>query len=578
MSNRRFMLFFLTGIVVLGAAQWGLSWRARAVASADTRRVLCTLPASEVDTIELREDGTNVVRLVRQPSGDWRIVRPFGALADSAPVAQLLDVLTLQPIEDMRSEVDLAEMHENLADFGLARPRFEVSLARGERAACVGFGSTTASGTEVYARTEGLKNVFTLSTELFNALPRGVDAFRVRTVLGCARDEIAELDVRVPDRPAIRLVRRAEGWTVNLPVPGPADEMAVSAFADQLAAARVAAFELPTAARPAVSADGALAAGDLVPYGLAAGEGAFLTVRSSSGAAEQIVFGKPAGTNFVWALVRNGTAVVKLDAALAETCRGASFRDTRVFPLAEGEKVRSISLTAGDSVYVLAMNDEGVWRLEAPVVAPADPTAAAALAERVLRLRQDDLPPQDGARPDSVRVAVSTSVTNRSGVIVADSMIGKRAALADLRAKTLLVLDPGSVRRLSVRGRNAAETTVRLDVERATWLLERTGAPADGGRRVRPDGVKTLLAALTRVEATRVETVAATADDLRRCGLDDPELIVAVDVDAADAVRRNVLLGADAPGGGRYATVGGADAVFIVSKRTVADLSVPLTE
>ena len=51
-----------------------------------------------------------------------------------------------------------------------------------------------------------------------------------------------------------------------------------------------------------------------------------------------------------------------------------------------------------------------------------------------------------------------------------------------------------------------------------------------------------------------------------------------VDVDAADAVRQNILIGGSAPGGGRYATVGGADAVFVISRRTATDFTTPLAE
>jgi len=43
-------------------------------------------------------------------------------------------------------------------------------------------------------------------------------------------------------------------------------------------------------------------------------------------------------------------------------------------------------------------------------------------------------------------------------------------------------------------------------------------------------------------------------------------------------VRQNVLIGGTAPGGGRYATVGGADAVFVISRRTAADFTTPLAE
>ena len=118
---------------------------------------------------------------------------------------------------------------------------------------------------------------------------------------------------------------------------------------------------------------------------------------------------------------------------------------------------------------------------------------------------------------------------------------------------------------------------MRLNAERGAWDLVRGEGGADA-RRVNDAAVKALLSALARVEATGVETLAATADDLRRCGLDKPAVTLAVDVDAADAVRQNVLVGGTAPGGGRYATVGGADAVFVISRRTAADFTAPLAE
>ena len=92
------------------------------------------------------------------------------------------------------------------------------------------------------------------------------------------------------------------------------------------------------------------------------------------------------------------------------------------------------------------------------------------------------------------------------------------------------------------------------------------------------EAVKALLSALARVEATGVEALAPSEDDRRRCGLDKPAFVLAVDVDAADAVRQNILIGGNAPGGCRYATVGGADAVFVISRRTATDFTTPLAE
>ena len=576
MSNRRPILFFVVGIVLIGGLLMWLDMRARQTVPDAREGVLCEFLPERVDACYVRRAGQDEVELARGADGVWRVVRPFAVVADGATVARLVDALTLVPVTDMRSEGELLELNETLADFGVGTNAFSVALGAGGRQAVVTFGTASPSGTEVYAHVEGSRSICALPRDAFDRIPRDVDDFRKRGVLDCPRDEIAGLDIRVPDKPAVRLARADGGWSILSPAAAPADGAAVGALVDCLAAAQIAAFEIPSRRHPSVPSGG-IRADDLVSYGLDAGLS--VTVRGAADHTEQIVFGRSAGTNLVWALVRNGTAVVSVDAALAERCRadGASLRDTRVFPFAEGETVTSVSFTAGPAVYVLAQDSNSVWRIEAPVVAPADQPKVAAFMERLLRLRQTDVSDEGRAGDERVLVSVSTTVTNRPGLAVSVELLGGKAAFADLRSKTLLAIDPATVRRLSVRAESGAETAVRLNVERGAWDLVR-GEGASDARRVNDEAVKALLSALARVEATGVETLAATADDLRRCGLDKPAFVLAVDVDAADAVRQNVLIGGSAPGGGRYATVGGADAVFVISRRTATDFTTPLAE
>ena len=576
MSNRRAMLFFIVGILLMGGMLLWLELRSRRVAPDARADVLCALSPAHVNACFVRNAGRDEVELARGEDGLWRIVQPFSVAADAAAVARLVDALTLVPVTDMRSEEELLELDETLEDFGIGPSSFTVSLGVGPRRVDVVFGNVAPSGAEVYAHVEGTRSVCALPRAAFDRIPRGVDDFRERGVLACPRDEISGIDIRVPDKPAVRLARTDGGWSILSPAATPADGDAVGALVDCLAAAQVEAFEIPSRTRP-MAPSGGIKTDDLVQYGLDAGLS--VTVRGAADYTEQIVFGRSAGTNLVWALVRNGTAVVSVDAALAERCRadGASLRDTRVFPFAEGETVTSVSLTAGPAVYVLAQDSNSVWRIEAPVVAPADQTKVVEFMERLLRLRQSDVSDEGRAGDERVLVSVSTTVTNRPGLAVSAELLGGKAALADLRSKTLLALDPATVRRLSVRAESGVETSVRLNVERGAWDLVRGEGSADA-RRVNDGAVKALLSALARVEAAGVETLAATADDLRRCGLDKPAFVLAVDVDAADAVRQNVLIGGTAPGGGRYATVGGADAVFVISRRTAADFTAPLAE
>jgi len=580
MSNWRFILFFLVGIAACAAGLWGLSARERVVASDATRRVLCPVDPDTVDAVAVSARGGMRISLERR-SGAWRIVEPFPAAADPAPVAQLLDMLTLTPIDDMRTEDELTQLNETFSDFGLNPPRATVSLAAAGVTNVIHLGAATASGKEVYARVEDVRNVFSLPAETFAAVPADIDSFRPRALLACPRDEIAGLEFRMPDAAFVKLVREGSTWRMTAPLAAAADAAAVSALADRLAAARVADFTLPSAAQPpphGTTPDGTLPAAALVPYGLSVDAALSVTVRAMDGSVETVLFGGAAGTNRVWALAQNGKAVVSVDAALAELCRAheAAFRDTRIFSFKKDETVKSVSLTADSLVYVLGRDTNGVWRIDAPVVAPADQALAASLAEKILALKQNDLSAKDDGNTSGaeILVAVETSVASYPAIAVPSAYFGEGLSFADLRSKTLLALEPGTVRRLSTKRDSGEALAVVYDTARAVWNLE---TPVEG-RRSSPSAIKAVLTALVRVEAERVETVAATPEDFKRCGLDAPACIVTVDIESAEAARRNILLGGPAPGGGRYATVGGADAVFVISKQTAAALMTDLTE
>ena len=580
MSNWRFILFFLVGIAACAAGLWGLSVRARVVATDATRSVLCPVEPDSVDTVAVSAHGGARMALKRK-SGTWRIVEPFQAAADPAPVAQLLDMLTLTPIDDMRTEDELRQLNESLADFGLNPPRATVSLAVGGATNVVHFGAATASGKELYARVEGVRNVFTLSAAAFAAVPTDVDAFRPRALIACPPDEIAGLEFRVPDAAFVKLVRDGTAWRMTAPLAAAADAAAVSTLAERLASARIADFTLPSAAQPpphGTTPDGTLPAAALVPYGLSTDAALSVTVRAMDGTVETILFGGAAGTNRVWALAQNGKTVVSVDAALAELCRAheAAFRDTRIFSFKKDESIKSVSLTADSLVYVLGRGTNGAWRIDAPVVAPADQALAAALAEKILALKQNDLASRAAEkRPGSeILVAVETTAASYPAIAVPAACFGDGFSFADLRSKTLLTLEPETVRRLSVKKETGDAHAVVYDTARAVWNLEK---PVEG-RQPSQAAIKAVLTALARVEAVNVETVAATPADFKRCGLDTPACVVAVDVEAPGAARRNILLGGAASGGGRYATVGGADAVFVISKQTAAALTAELVE
>ena len=107
MNNRRSILFFAVGILLLGGLLLWLGLRSQNVAPAVRAGVLCELPPERVDACFVRRAGQDEVELARGEDGLWRIVRPFAVTADAAAVARLVDALTLVPVSDMRSEEEL---------------------------------------------------------------------------------------------------------------------------------------------------------------------------------------------------------------------------------------------------------------------------------------------------------------------------------------------------------------------------------------------------------------------------------------------------------------------------------------
>lgn len=587
MSNRRFIVFFLAGTAVLGAALWMMETHYGARGTEDRRRTLCELDPAEAEAVEVAGESGRV-RLERVQGGGWRVAYPFAAAADTAAVMRLLDAVALTPYGDVRTDAELKELRESLADYGLEPGKTKISVTAGARRAEVTLGKATAGGGEVYARVEGLKNVFTAPRAVAEAVPANVDGYRARNLMATTRDMAAGIEVRTAGEPAVRLERAGGEWRLAAPAPGPAERAVVMGLLANLLEAKIAEFALPAAGNmpPSGTAEnGMLPAAALAPYGLTKDAGTTVTVRTESGGAETVTFGAAAGEGLTWALARNGTAVVKVAEEVAARCRvgGETLRDTRVFPVAADEAIEAVTLSDGELVYVLARGKDGKWRLDSPVSAPADQKKALAVVERVVRLkrkdaRPDDVPAEYAGGERAVRAAVKTAAASYPAVTVWAKTAPELAGnFADLRSKTMLELAPGTARRLAVKGPGEREEAVTFDAERRAWSIERAGGGgAEAPRRVAEGTVAKKLKLLEKVEARSVRTVAASPETFRECGLDKPGWTVTAD--AEGPVRLNVLVGKQASADSFWATVGGADAVFEVARETVELLAAPMTE
>ena len=114
---------------------------------------------------------------------------------------------------------------------------------------------------------------------------------------------------------------------------------------------------------------------------------------------------------------------------------------------------------------------------------------------------------------------------------------------------------------------------VVYDREKRRWNREVSGAIAPG--EVDAKAVERLLSAINPLKADRIVTLKVNAEDEVKYGLDKPLLKIAIDQDSENSLRRNIIIGGQAKGG-RYATVGSSDAIFVIPTATVRKLSTAL--
>jgi len=202
--------------------------------------------------------------------------------------------------------------------------------------------------------------------------------------------------------------------------------------------------------------------------------------------------------------------------------------------------------------------------MELPVVAKADAKLVNDVVERLVTLSREDL------RATGVLVSLST---NAEPVTVSRKALLGTLRFEDLRSREILRFDPSSVRRLVRTLPGRPVQTLVAHRETRTWRVE----GGDDKSVVDTEALAGVLAELNPLKAARIERLKVAANELAVYGLEKPSFVIAVDPEAAGAIRRNLLIG-EATAGGRFATVGASEAVFVISNETLARLSAACIE
>jgi len=556
-SNRRPIVVLLLGIVVLILAHVVLQ-SVDGGRRMEKRRTLFERTES-VGTVRIERRGNAALELRWDEEGStWCITKPFSGRADAQTVARLLDILLLTPIVDTVSDDELVRLGRTHADFSLVEPPVRVSLESENATESVSFGTLTPSADGVYAVVDGVGAVYVVPTNVLAAVDRPTEDFRRRTLFAVAPESVTSFTVRQDKGQTLVFTRESDGWKVDGEL---ASKSHVEGFLADVLSAEILDFVWPVGASNETER---ISASLLAGYGLEPENAVVVTLKGVDNKDRQLSFGRAAADGRVYASVQNGTSVVTLKESLkaAALQTKSVFADFRLFPVSESAVAR-IRLAEGNDTYVLARSDNGAWRLEVPVAAPANPEAVRRLLLRVLALPNSA--GQDA--PPGFSVALSAEA---KPIGVARERVLEKDRLDDLRSVEMVRIDPKEVKRLVCTTGEKHPRTVSFvrNREGGTWMPE----SADEHASADADVIAEVLQTLDPLVARRVEKLKVTAADLDGYGLGVPFLTVAVDLDRENAVRRNVLIGAKT-WGGRYATIGSADAVFVISNETVKRLS-----
>ena len=558
MSSRRSIIMLLAGIGMLLAAHFAVDCSGNGVASGERRSVL--LPdADDAVRITVSRRGSRQVSL-EKTDGDWRMTAPFPDSADLRAVKRLVDALAFVPVVDALSDAEILKRGRDRTDFATDAVTVAVLSSDGKQGE-VSFGSTTPDAAGVYAAVSGVDAVFIVPASVLAAADLPPDGFRSRAV--CATDPMAvsSFDVRRGSSGVASFAREGDGWKAES---GAASSQKVKKFLSDVTAAEAVGFVWPSGStNDAATASESLLAG----FGLDPESAITVTLKEIGGGDRQISFGKPAGENLVYALVRGGTVVVTVASSLKDAVARESglLADTRLFP-AEARSVTAFTIANGEVSCALARvtGADASWRLESPVAAPADSAVVDELLARLLALSP--------AEADETGLSIAIPAGSKPVAVSRNAALGD-VRIEDLRSKEIVKIDSALVKRL-VRTSGGSHLAVVYARDRRVWNVETEGGPDSADEK----SIAAVLAALNPLVAVRVERLKASDAELAAYGLDAPFLTLAVDQDREDAVRRNVILGARAPGGGRYATVGSADAVFVISDASVENLSRKLAD
>jgi hypothetical protein len=328
-------------------------------AAADKKAKVFTVEADKIDEMTVKSESGEQTTLKKTGTA-WQIVAPVAAEPDGASVSGLTSNLSTLELQRV-----IEDNPTDLAEYGLAQPRLEVSFKAGGTEHRLQIGRKTPAATDLYAKLGDGKRVFLVPSFVETTFNKTTFDLRDKTVLKVDRDKIDALSITSATR--VLQFSKADGeWQMTVPVRGRADFTTVDGLVSRLDTLQTKSIVVPEATA-------------LAEYGLEKPE---TTIQLGSGSSQAtLLIGKEAGEGVVYAKDQSRPAVITIESTLvADVTKDAGeYRQKDLFDARAFNSTRlEVTRNGQTSVFekTKTKNKEGQeeekWKQSAPTARDVD--------------------------------------------------------------------------------------------------------------------------------------------------------------------------------------------------------------
>ena len=301
------------------------------------------------------------------------------------------------------------ENPQDLAEYGLAQPRLEVTFKAGGQEHRLQIGRKTPAASDLYAKLGDQKRVFLIPSYVETTFNKTTFDLRDKTVLKVDRDKIETLSLVSPKR-TLQFAKADGEWKLTAPVKARADFTTVDGLVSRLSTLQTKSIVAPEAA-------------SLAEYGL---DKPGATIQLGSGSSQAaLLLGKAAGEDAVYAKDQSRPAVITVEATLVADVtkdpgeyRQKDLFDARAFNATRLEVARGGQSAVFEKTKTKNKEgqDEEKWKQSAPAARDVDQSTVDNLISAVTAARATSY----------VDTAAKTGLEKPELVITLTSDAGKR--------------------------------------------------------------------------------------------------------------------------------------------------------